>query len=57
MPVMSGYTTYLHIRSLDPDLPVLLASGYSEEGLASQAIKAGARQVHPEAIPASGNAE
>ena len=51
MPVMSGYTTYLHIRSLDPDLPVLLASGYSEEGLASQAIKAGAKGFVPKPFP------
>jgi len=42
MPVMNGYTTYLRIKDIEPTMPVLLASGYSEEGQASLALQAGA---------------
>jgi len=33
MPVMGGEKAFLHLRSLYPELPVLIASGYGEERL------------------------
>lgn len=42
MPNLDGRTTFERIRAIRPDLRVLLASGYSLEGQASDLIEAGA---------------
>ncbi len=41
MPGMDGGQTFDHIRHLQPDMPVLLSSGYSLNGLASDIMKRG----------------
>ncbi len=43
MPEMSGVETFHRLRELDPDVRVLLSSGYSEEGQARELLAAGAQ--------------
>ncbi|MEZ4448312.1 MAG: ATP-binding protein [Nannocystaceae bacterium] len=42
MPILSGQEVLARLRALDPDLPILLTSGFSQESL-SQDLTAGAR--------------
>jgi PAS domain S-box-containing protein len=42
MPKMGGKETFVELRKLSPGLPVLLASGYSMEGVAREILEAGA---------------
>ena len=41
MPDMEGGTTYDKIKALNPNVKVLLASGYSIDGRASEIMKRG----------------
>jgi PAS domain S-box-containing protein len=41
MPELSGYDTYLALKKLNPDVAVLLSSGYSIDSLASELIELG----------------
>jgi len=43
MPVMSGEETFHKIRVFDPDLPILIASGYAQEDKVEELLAAGAR--------------
>ncbi|MCK9459778.1 MAG: response regulator [Proteobacteria bacterium] len=43
MPVMGGEEAFHKIRALDPDLPILIASGYAEEEKVEALLAAGAR--------------
>jgi PAS domain S-box-containing protein len=43
MPGMSGGETFDRLRAIDPDVRVLLSSGYSLDGLASDILKRGCR--------------
>lgn len=45
MPAMSGLEVALEIRSIRPDLPVTLASGFITEALRLKASRAGVREV------------
>jgi len=42
MPVMDGEEAFLKLLEIDPEVKVLLASGYSKAGMASELIKLGA---------------
>lgn len=42
MPKMSGKETFRKLREINPDLPILLASGYSVSGGADQLLQEGA---------------
>ena len=42
MPVMDGAETLARLKEIDPEVPVLLASGYSREEQADELIKKGA---------------
>ena len=42
MPGMNGLETFRRLREIDPNARVLLSSGYSPEGTASEALKNGA---------------
>lgn len=42
MPIMSGYETYLKCREINPDIKVLIASGYRQDGRVDKTLKAGA---------------
>lgn len=52
MPAMSGLQVALEVRSIRPNLPVTLASGFITEALRLQASRAGVREVvfKPEAM-------
>ena len=41
MPEMDGVETFRHLRQLDPDMPVLLCSGYSEQDLTRRFARKG----------------
>jgi CheY-like chemotaxis protein len=43
MPVMDGEETFHRLRSLAPQVPVLLCSGYAREEKAERLLAAGAR--------------
>ena len=43
MPVLSGYDTYLAMKNLNPDVAVLLSSGYSVDGQASKLLELGCK--------------
>ncbi|MBN2467810.1 MAG: response regulator, partial [Deltaproteobacteria bacterium] len=43
MPDMSGSETYDHLKELNPDVKVLLSSGYSVDGQASDILKRGCK--------------
>ncbi|MFB0533367.1 MAG: PAS domain S-box protein [Anaerolineae bacterium] len=43
MPQMSGWETYERLREINPEVKVLLSSGYSENGQAQDILAAGAR--------------
>ena len=43
MPVMDGTETFRALREVDPDVRVLLASGYTVQGQARRLIDEGAR--------------
>ena len=42
MPVMDGEETFYKLREIDPEIPILLSSGYSKEDKAEQLLSAGA---------------
>ena len=42
MPVMDGPETFVRLREIAPDLPILLSSGYSKEEKADQLLSLGA---------------
>ncbi|MBN1758035.1 MAG: response regulator [Chitinispirillaceae bacterium] len=42
MPVMNGATTFRELKKLDPEIKVIIASGYSIEGDARQLLEEGA---------------
>jgi len=41
MPKMSGKDTFIEIKKIDRNIPVILCSGYSEEGEAEEIINMG----------------
>ena len=41
MPEMSGQETYERLREIDPNVKVLLSSGYSQNGQAQEILEAG----------------
>jgi PAS domain S-box-containing protein len=41
MPLMGGKEAYTKLKEIDPDVKVLLSSGYSKEGQASEILKQG----------------
>ncbi|MCP4726641.1 MAG: response regulator, partial [bacterium] len=41
MPNMAGKETYLEMRNIQPDVKVILASGYSQEGKANEILEEG----------------
>ena len=43
MPGMSGHEVFLALKKINPDVKVLLSSGYSVAGEASEILRAGAR--------------
>jgi len=43
MPVMDGEETFIALQAIDPDVRVLIASGYSMEGQAERLLARGAR--------------
>jgi signal transduction histidine kinase len=42
MPVMDGAEAFLRIRQIDPQIPVLVSSGYSREGKVDELLQRGA---------------
>jgi DNA-binding NtrC family response regulator len=47
MPGMNGVELFRRVRALDPNLPVVLMTGYAIEGLMNEAIQEGAFAVLP----------
>jgi two-component system, cell cycle sensor histidine kinase and response regulator CckA len=43
MPVMNGEEAFHRIRAFDPDLPILIASGYAQEEKVEELLSAGAK--------------
>jgi FixJ family two-component response regulator len=42
MPEMAGRETNLRLRNINPDVRVLLSSGYSQNGIATEILNEGA---------------
>jgi CheY-like chemotaxis protein len=58
MPGMSGGETFDHLKELNPEIKVILSSGYSPDGIASQIMEHGCRSFMKEAgIPRSVNGD
>jgi len=43
MPGMNGLETFRRLREIDPDIVVLVSSGYSDQGQAQDLLASGAR--------------
>lgn len=43
MPSMNGLDTYREIKKIDPQIPVIMMSGYPVKGLVDQALSEGAK--------------
>lgn len=50
MPEMGGREAFFRLRELDPQLPVLLISGYEEEANIQELLEAGARGFLPKPV-------
>ncbi len=51
MPNLSGAETFVELRRIEPELPIVLMSGYTSDGVADELLAAGARALLRKPFP------